>query len=91
VLLLLAAIAKLVAPETLGILIWRGGTSTDTGSVAMGGETTPPTERSQACEGQPVGAFGVHGPSMIVASWAPGHGGIVTQRNRSGSLPVQRY
>jgi hypothetical protein len=42
VLLILAAIAILVAPVIIGILISRGGTSTDTGSGAMGGETTVP-------------------------------------------------
>ena len=37
------------------------------------------------------GAVGTHGPSMWVASALPGHGGIVMHRNRSASVPVQRY
>jgi len=43
VLLMLAAIAILVAPVIIGIVISRDTASTDTGSGAMGGDTTLPT------------------------------------------------
>jgi hypothetical protein len=39
----------------------------------------------------PTGAVGIHGPSIWVASAAPGQGGIVMHRNRSACAPVHRY